>query len=330
MFSVSSSPPILSTVPRSGTWFLRYAISFLCHLERGGRIDDRLTGEVFGNPSGPTFDFGRFKGGPLFRVKGVLPAKHLFIGHTVCPGFDADAAGLDWWNTTRFHVPGYDYFHEGMDYRNTPVDLASYVSTPVRVAALERAARKGTGRRIALVYRNPIGQAQSYMRYCRNHRDSAYNSISGRPLSTVPFREYLLGHALPSYAKQFISFQALHHRFPNQVLLVPYERLEQEPVEVLANILDHLAGKARRWPVLEDAVQLARRDHMKAVEMELGRSLDGTRKNRSSHITQVKGNPTDARIDGRTRADAQAMLQRMGLNIDLFEWPAADKTVSAA
>ena len=146
----------------------------------------------------------------------------------------------------------------------------------------------------------------------------------------MPFREYLLGHALPSYAKQFISFQALASKFPGRVLLVPYERLEHEPVEVLTDILDHLTGGARPWSALGDAVELARREHMKAVEKELGRSLDGTRKNHSSHITQMKGGPTDARIDGRTRADAQAMLRRMGMNTDLFEWPAADKTVSAA
>ena len=165
----SSSLPILSTVPRSGTWFLRYSISFVCHLERGGRIDDRLTGQTYGNSSGPQFDFQAFRGGPLFQTQGMLPAKHLFIGHTVCPGFDADAAGLDWWATTPFHVPGYDYFHEGMNYRYIPVDLAPYDYAPVRVAALERAARKGTAGPIVLVYRNPIDQARSYMRYCQNH-----------------------------------------------------------------------------------------------------------------------------------------------------------------
>jgi hypothetical protein len=207
---------------------------------------------------------------------------------------------------------------------------ASYVSAPVRVAALERAARKGTAAPIVLVYRNPIDQARSYLRYCQNHKDAAYNAISGRPLSTVPFREYLLGHALPSYAKQFISFQLMAAKFPDQVLLVPYERLELEPVETLADILDHLAGSPRPWPALGDAVQLARRDHMKAVEKELGRSLDGTRKNRSSHITQVKSSPTDARIDDRARTEALAMLDRMGVNTELFQWPAADKTVSAA
>src|SRR5882762_7821499 len=188
--------PILSTIPRSGTWFLRYTVSFLCHLDRGGRIDDRLTGDVVGNPSGPPFDFQRFKGGPLFRVQGTMPADHLFIGHTVCPGFAEMAGAFDWWRRTPFHVPGYDYLHEGMNYQYTPVELAPYKYTPVRVPTLERCARKGRGQRIVLVYRNPLGQAASYYRYCQDHKDPTYSSFKGRPLASVPFHDYLFESGL--------------------------------------------------------------------------------------------------------------------------------------
>ena len=139
--------PVLSTVPRSGTWFLRYVFSFVCHLEQGGRLDDLLTGEVIGDPQGAAFDFDRFGGGPLFRVAGTLPADHLFIGHTVCPGFEDLARTTNWWNQTSFHVRGYDYLHDGWNYRYTPVELADYDYAPVKVPAMERAARKGRGRR---------------------------------------------------------------------------------------------------------------------------------------------------------------------------------------
>jgi hypothetical protein len=321
MFGVRGLP-ILSTVPRSGTWYLLYAISFLCHLERGGRIDDRLTGRIFGDPSGPAFDFRRFKGGPLFHVRGTLPDDHLFIGHTVCPGFDA--GGVGWWSATRFHVPGYDYFHEGMNYRYTPIDLAPYDYATVRVAALERATAKGKGRPVVLVYRNPIDQAASYFRYSMNHKDATYNSLAGRPLSRVPFNEYLLGSALPSYARQFISFQALSERYPARVRLVAYEHLMREPVEVLSSILDHLAGAVRQRPALADAVWLARREHLRAVEKELGRSLDGTRNGRSSHITQANARESRHGIDSATRNEILTMLASMGINTGLFEWPEDD------
>ena len=329
MFGVSGLP-ILSTIPRSGTWFLRYAISFLRHLERGGRIEDRVTGRVVGDPAGPAFDFNRFRGGPLFHVRGLLPVPHLFIGHTACPGFVAKTAGLDWWQGARFHVPGYDYFHEGMNYRYTPIDLAPYGYTRVRVGALERSARKGTGGPIVLVYRNPLDQAASYYRYCRNHKDPAYNSLGGRPLSTVPFRDYLFDSALSSYAKQFISFQAMADRHPTQVLLMPYERMLRDRVSALAMVLDHLNGAPREWPTLADAVWLARTEHMKAIEKELGHSLDGTRPEHGSHITQVNPGRPSRRIDERLRSEALARLAGMGVDTGLFEWPALDEAASVA
>jgi hypothetical protein len=48
---------ILSTIPPSGTWFLRYAISFPPPVGRDGPIEDRLADEVVG--------------GPLFWARGI-------------------------------------------------------------------------------------------------------------------------------------------------------------------------------------------------------------------------------------------------------------------
>src|SRR5262245_27636476 len=325
--------PILSTIPRSGTWFLRYAVSFLCHLDRDRRIDDRLTGRVVGNPSGPSFDFQRFEGGPLFSVRGTLPAEHLFVGHTVCPGFADFGGKIDWWRSSAFHVPGYDYFHEGLNYRYTPVELASYRYTPIRVAALERSARKGRGGPIVLVYRNPLDQAASYYRYCQDHKDPTYNTQKGKPLAGVPFVDYLFESGLPSYARQFFSFQAMAARYPDLVQLVPYERLMDQPVDVMAAVLDHLAGAPQARPNLADAVWLARSEHMKAIEKELGHSLDGTRNGRLSHIRQANARRRDGWVDDATRNRAMAFLRDRGVELDLFEWPSApavSKTASAA
>lgn len=307
--------PVLSTIPRSGTWFLRYAVSFLCHLEAGGRIDDRLTGKIAGNPFGPRFDFGRFRGGPLFKVGGTLPVDHLFIGHTVCPGFEPEAAR--WWAQTPFHVPGFDYLHEGMNYRHTPVELAPYDYTPIDAKALEKAARKGTGGRIVLVYRNPLDQISSYLHYSREHVSLAYNAFRGRPLRSVSLRDYMFGGALASYAKQFISFQQQACRYPDLVRLVPYERLMDRPVEMLADILDHLAGTPRDHALLADAVNLARSDHMKAIEKELGHSLDGTRMGHGSHIQRTRTDLPDSRM----RDQAVAYLRLLGIDTGLFDWP---------
>ncbi|MFZ5782077.1 MAG: sulfotransferase domain-containing protein [Pseudomonadota bacterium] len=319
--------PVLSTVPRSGTWFLRYAVSYLCHLERGGRIEDAATGRLLGSPEGPSFGYDRFKGGPLFRVRGTLPYDHLFIGHAVCPGFAETAGAVDWWTDTRFHVRGYDYFHEGLDYRRTPVDLADYINARVNVRALERSASKGRAAPIALVYRNPIDQAASYFRYCQEHRDPTYSLFQGRPLVGMEFRDYLVSAALPSYAKQFISFQEMARRHPHLVKLVSYERLMEDPVTVLGELLDHLAGAPRKRPFLADAVWLARRDHMKEVERKLGRSLDGTRTGLGSHMRAKR---SETPLNEALVAETVALLRSQGVDTALFDWPVAKRTASAA
>ena len=315
--------PILATIPRSGTWFLRYAVSFLIHLDRGGRIEDRLTGEIVGRPSGLPFDFRGFRGGPLFHAQHSMPHEHLFIGHTVCPGFADSVNDLGWWARTAFHVPGYDYLHEGLNYAYTPIDLAADVAyTPLSVQALDRAAAAGRSAPMALVYRNPLAQAASYFRYCAGHANPAYNTLDGQPLARVPFRDYLFGSALPSYAKQFVSFQAMAARHRGLVRLVPHECLMARPVEILADLLNHLQGTARRdWRNLHHAVHLARREHLKAIEAELGHSLDGTRAANISHMPSGK---FEESLHNRLREEVIQRLQWMGVDTDLLVWSAAD------
>lgn len=313
--------PVLSTVPRSGTWFLRYLFSFVCHLERGGRLDDLLTGEVIGNPKGPAFDFGRFRGGPLFRVAGTLPTQHMFIGHTVCPGFQDLIPARHWWRQTSFHVPGYDCLHEETSYRHTPVDLAIYDYAPVKVPAMERAAQRGRGGPIALVYRNPVDQAYSYFRYCQAHVNPAYRVFHGRPVAEMSFREYLFGAALISYARQFITYQVQAARHPGLVKMIPYESLIDRPVETATCLLDHFSGTRREWPMLPAAVRLVRKEHMRAIETKLGNSLDGTRNGQSSHMRPSDDAGRDQLADASIRDEAIARLGEMGIDCSLFAWP---------
>lgn len=323
MFSVYRLP-VLSTVPRSGTWFIRYVVSFMSHLARGGRIDNLLTGETVGRADGRPFDFGAVHGGPLFYVSGALPTNHLFIGHAVCPGFGDLADAVEWWSDTAFHVRGYDCFKEEKSYRHTPVDLAPYKYAPVEVAAMERAARAGRGGPIALVYRNPIGQAASYFRYCQAHADPAYSRFRGAPLVDTSFQDYLFDGALVSYARQFISYQLQAARHPHLVKLVPYERLVERPLATMADLLNHIAGGTQTWPMLPSAVHLARKEHMRAVEARLGRSLDGTRRGSDSHMTTADELEREWPVASALRDEVIARLTSMGVDCSLIAWPTVE------
>jgi hypothetical protein len=315
--------PILATIPRSGTWFLRYSISFLHHLERGGRVDDRLTGQVIGDAGGPPFDFRRFVGGPLFQTQGTLPFEHLFIGHTVCPGFSRIAGETEWWGRTAFHAPGYDYLHEGWNFEYTPVDLSPSRYLAVPVQALEHAPWSNPGQRMALIYRNPIDQIESYFDYCQHHEQPTFNLMKERPLAELDVRDYLFGGALLSYARQFISYQRLAQRLPAQVRLVAYEHLMEKPEEMLAELLDFLAGRPGNWRMLEAAIALARPQHLQAIELELGRSLDGSPRNGRSHIRPAGPRPPGRhRVAEADRLTAIDWLASAGIDVSLLAWGA--------
>lgn len=314
--------PILCTVPRSGTWFLRYSVSFFFHLRRGGRITDRLTGQSYGDPAGPPFDFASFMGGPLFAAGPDFASNQLFIGHTVCPGFSRIADKVPWWHDTPFHVRGYDYLHGGLDYDFTPIDLGRRRFASISPERLEDLVWEDARQRMVLVYREPVAQAESFFQFSKGHAVPDHRRWGDRPLEELSFREYLLEAALPSYAKQFASYSYMAACLPDQVKLVPYETLTARPGRTLASILGFLAGRSGFNSIeIGLAVHLARQQHLQAVERELKRPLGGDQGSSGSHIQSRVGErpPRDAAL----YADVARRLVERGMALHHFVWPQA-------
>ena len=310
--------PVIGCIPGSDVWFFRFALAFLAHLGQGGQIVDRLSKRVVGNAAGRPFNFDHLNGGPLLWAPDLIPTGHLFIGHAVCPGFSKIAAEFPWWEGTRFCAPGYDYFHEGLNYTQVPVDMAPHAYVPVSVRRLDAAAWVEPRQRAVLVYPDPLAQAVSYFNYCRTHFALAYHTLDGRRLTEWRFRDYLLRHALPSYAKVFLSYQAMSSQVPGSVSMVPHSQVLERPAETLASMLSHVAGSQRDWPMIEDAVGLARREHLAAVENELGRPLDGTRRRRANRNLDVPEDVRREQLDPELRPEALARLASLGIDPRYF------------
>jgi hypothetical protein len=310
--------PIISCVPGSAIWSLRFATAFLAHLAQGGHVTDRLHNRVVGRPEGPAFNFDHVRGGPLLWAPRLVDSSHLFIGYSVCPGFSKIAAEVPWWQSTRFCTPGYDYFHDGLNYAHVPVDMAPHAYVSVSVSGLDAAAWTQPAQRAVLLYPDPVEQAVAYFQQCRNHPMRAYNTLGGRRVADWAFRDFLFQHALPSYAKIFISYQTMAGRMPGSVSLVPYERMLERPAETLASVLSHLTPTQRDWPMIEDAVVLARQEHLAAVERELGRALD--RRRRSGRGNDVRADEGFRKeLDPALRLEGLAFLESLGLDVRHFE-----------
>src|SRR5262249_11964468 len=131
--------PVIACMPGEDVWFLRFVLSFQAHLAQGGSVGDRLRHRVVGNPAGRPFNFDHLRGGPLLWAPGLFASGHLFIGHSICPGFAKIAGSVPWWRSTSFCAPGYDYFHDGHNYAQVPVDMAPHAYAEVSVRRLEAA-----------------------------------------------------------------------------------------------------------------------------------------------------------------------------------------------
>lgn len=309
----------MGCVPGVDVWFLRFAFAFLAHLQQGGHVVDRLSGRCVGNPAGPSFNFDHVSGGPLLWAPDLVPSHHLFIGHTVCPGFDRIASQFHWWESTPFSAPGYDYLHDGINYAHVPVDLAPHAFVSVSVDDVDAAAWSDAGLRMVLVYGDPIQHAIGCFTNSRNQRRAANGSTGERPALERTFHEYLLERALPSYAKMFISYQAMAKAAPGAVHIVAEDALRAEPARILSSLLSHL--RLERWQSapIDAVADLARRDHIMAVERELGRSLTGSRSSRNKAAGIEQEPVARAARDPGLRREALTSLATMGVDTAYFQ-----------
>ena len=114
------------------------------------------------------------------------------------------------------------------------------------------------------------------------------------------------------------------------VRLFSYEGIMRDPLRGMTAILDHLSGTPCSRPALADAIRLAQRDHLKAVERELGHSLDGTRPDCVGHMRHAFKRATDSDWKAATLERAVLALARLGVNTTLIDWPVVERTASAA
>lgn len=304
-------------MPGEDVWFLRFAIAFLSHLQQGGRLTNALTGRRVGSLKGRPFNFDHLRGGPLFWLPGLMSSGHLFIGHTLCPGFGRISGQFSWWADTPFCAPGYDYLHDGLDYSHVPVDLAPHALATVSVGDVDAAAWTEPRQRAVLVHGDPVKQAVAYFRSYRDHLRPAWRRDDGQAADR-PFRDYLFRHALPSYAKLLVSYQAMARAVPDSVRIVTQDELLEQPAATLSSILSHLTGGSQQPNFLAAATELASREHIEALEKELGRRLNGSRGRGAGSVPQSV--EEEARDPG-LRREALALLTSMGVDTAALSGP---------
>ncbi|MFZ5784321.1 MAG: hypothetical protein ACOY4R_29345 [Pseudomonadota bacterium] len=318
--------PVIACIPGDDVWALRLIIAFLSHLERGGQIADRLTGRIVGNKGGRPFDFDHLSGGPLIWVPTLIRTGPLFIGHTVCPGFDRVAAEFPWWQETMFCGPGYDYLHDRVNYNQVAIDLASHAFARLSPRDIDAAMWHDRRQKVVLVHGDPLKQAADHFEYRRKQGRGIQGRLEGRRLADWSFADYLFRHALPSFAKIFVSYQAMARARPDAVRIFSQQELIEHPMATLDAMLTHLTGHARSPAMLQAVFELARPRHVAALELELGRRIDGSR------VTEPSVPPSGGELetDPGLRREALDFLASLGVDIAHFPWHEAPESTRTA
>jgi hypothetical protein len=109
---------------------------------------------------------------------------------------------------------------------------------------------------------------------------------------------------------------------PGSVMIIPHQRVRDCPTETVASMLWHLAGARQDCPLLVDAIDLARREHLAAVEVALGRPLDRRRRARSLHTSKTGDEVLHGARDPGVRREGLALLASLGVASENFSTPA--------
>jgi hypothetical protein len=206
-----------------------------------------------------------------------------------------------------------------MNYGHVPVDLGPHAFVSVSVNDVDAAAWNRSEQRVVFVYFDPIEQALAAFNDNQTRLRSAQSQFGERLPADRRFHEYLVQQALPSYAKLFVSYQAMAEAVPGAVLIVAEDPLRAEPSRMLPAVLSHL--KLGHWQsALIDAVAtLSRREHIVAIEKEFGLRLISSRVSRRTVARPMPETVVRAARDPGLRRDAMTLLASMGVNSTYFQ-----------
>jgi len=264
---------LVSTMPRSGTWYNKYFLHFYDQLLRG-RNSKEIVGEIVANPfpADPFNDYGTTIGIDAF-----------ILTHFNCPGFDGyKGKHLKPWKNLNDWGDEKAGFDSGGGLLKSNEAMVDPFHNPQS--------------RIVYIYRNPLDQAVSFFHHAQNHRyvkyytDALGNDFS---FSSSSVKNFFLSAGLDSYIKQFFTFYAMKSLFPANILMLTYEAMMRDPEDHFTNVLKHFGhdpDTSKDRLCFQEALQLVSRDSMKNIENNMGRSLGDD-----------QANPNERHVrDGRT------------------------------
>jgi hypothetical protein len=263
---------LIATLPKSGTW---YSHTFFWYYDQLLRHTDEYLAETFQ----PDLE------GTLRDRKITLESHHadtlgfdkLYIIHSICPGFhELNDPRYSLWQTLHFPNAGYNLGEPHFNGTNE-MDLLNPL--------------KNNKARVIYLYRNPLDHFISYYHHTLKHVDNNYRLKVLPDGSLTPIKnlhEFVFEYgALGAFIKHYYSFKQMQQRFPDNVLMMPYEYLTTDPEHAFGKILEFIDAapdNATKQILFKNALAHCSKESLAAIEKKINRALAGDQLGDEKHI----------------------------------------------
>lgn len=267
----SSAAPIvlIATVQKSGTW---NSIIFFWLLKQ---LSDHQEKPQY------TPNLKHFLRDHTHKVhkphKDILGIESLWICHTICPGFtNIDSPHQKEWDTLRFHLWGYNWGEE-------------IIRNAREWDALDPT--KTDAARVIYLYRNPLDQMVSFYAHAKEHIDEGHRVktlTDGSRVLLNDLHDFVFNAgALGSYLKHYYTFKQMHACYPNNILLMPYEKLVTQPSIAFSAMLSFMGVQLdsdTKQKIFFKALELASKKNVMTVEADMDQSFVQDRLGNGKHV----------------------------------------------
>lgn len=239
---------LISTMPKSGTWYNHYFFHFYNNLLKGETNIDKLIASK-----------------PPMLEKNIVGLDALYICHSTCPGFsNYNGKYRDEWNKLNCSIEGFNY---GDDFLNRNKNIFD----------------PSCNKDLKLVYffRNPLDQAVSFFKHIQDHKNKnlRYRTDSeGNKVLMENVKEYLHLVGFEAYLRQYLTFKFMKALYPDNIMMITYEALVRNPRETFSTVLTHFGhnvGDSGNEEKFDLALKLSNKDTMQKMESSLKGSLGG-------------------------------------------------------
>lgn len=315
MSDPSSRIALISTLPKSGTWFAHSF--FWCYEQMLRNPADYLSGDNAPDlkealtKSGAKNDQSKAAISHLSHHSDTLGIDTLQVMHTICPGYeDVEDPLKPAWERLQFCLP-YNW-GEGTLRQVGHWDQLNPLKNPES--------------RVVYLCRNPLDHFVSYYYHALKHVDDFHrfrtdpHTCERKPIESL--HEFVFDFSvLDSFIKHYHTFQHMRNLYPANILIMPYEEWTGNPHGALKKILTFLGAPVdneEKNTLFAKSLQLCSKDSLATIEQSLGRSLAGDVTD-NKHIRSGK---TGEWMDKFTFAELMRIEERLaGFGYSLRDFP---------